>query len=41
MHCTTVVCFYGKKASQHCHFEVKFKQTSEFLDFSKPVLDGN
>ena len=35
------VDFYGKKASECHNFEVKFKQTSVFLDFSKFLLDGN
>ena len=34
MQCTRLI-FFGKKACHCCHFKVKFKQTSIFLDFSK------
>ena len=32
MGCIAHIDWFGKKASQPCHFEVKFKQTSVFLD---------
>ena len=40
MHCVWLNDSYDKKASQSCHFKLKFKQTFVFLNLSKVVLDG-
>ena len=40
MHCIWLNDSYDKKTSQSCHFNLKFKQTLVFLNFSKLVLDG-